>query len=60
MQPNGGLKTRNTLNRMVNAMVEHGDGCTAEDLKRKNFTADEIRILGPKAVDLATARANAA
>ncbi|OCP05020.1 MULTISPECIES: hypothetical protein [unclassified Ensifer] len=60
MQPNGGLKTRNTLNRMVLAMVEHGDGCTAEDLKRKNFTPEEIRVLGPKAADLATARANAA
>ncbi|QRY68174.1 hypothetical protein JVX98_28205 [Ensifer sp. PDNC004] len=60
MQPNGGRKTRNTLNRMVSAMVEHGDGCTAEDLKRHNFTPDEIRLFGPKATELATARANAA
>ncbi|MBD9571732.1 hypothetical protein [Ensifer sp. ENS08] len=60
MQPNGGIKTRHTLQRMAKAMVEVGEGCTAEDLKRHNFTPDQIRLFGPKASELATAMANAA
>ncbi|MGN7883655.1 hypothetical protein [Ensifer sp. 22460] len=54
MQPNGGIKTRNTLQRMAKAMVEVGEGCTAEDLKRRNFTPDQIGTLGPKASEIAT------
>lgn len=60
MQPNGGINTRNTITRMAKAMIEVGDGCTADDLRLKGFRTDQITIFGPKATELATAMAQAA
>lgn len=45
---------RRTLNRMAKAMIDVGEGCTGEDLRRRNFTPDQIRTLGPKASELAS------
>ncbi|MDE3829350.1 hypothetical protein CN157_16030 [Sinorhizobium meliloti] len=60
MQPNGGIHTRNTINRMAEAMRSVGDGCTKDDLLLKGFTERQINIFGPKATELATVMASAA
>ncbi len=60
MQPNGGLNTRNTINRMALAMIEVGDGCTADDLRLKGFRTEQIEVFGARATELATAMAQAA
>ncbi|RVQ74755.1 hypothetical protein [Sinorhizobium medicae] len=60
MQPNGGIHSRNTINRMAEAMRSVGDGCTKEDLLLKGFTERQVYIFGPKATELATIMARAA
>ncbi|MDX0331749.1 hypothetical protein BMJ22_04225 [Sinorhizobium medicae] len=60
MQPNGGIHTRNTINRMAEAMRSIGDGCTKDDLLLKGFTERQINTFGPKATELATVMAQAA
>ena len=60
MQPNGGINTRNTIQRMADAMRAHGDGCTADDLRLKGFSTRQIELFGTKATELATAMAQAA
>ncbi|MCA1368097.1 hypothetical protein I6F15_11860 [Bradyrhizobium sp. BRP14] len=60
MQPNGGINTRNTINRMAEAMRSIGDGCTKDDLKLKGFSDHQIEVFGKKATELATAMAHAA
>lgn len=60
MQPNGGTHTRNTINRMAEAMRSIGDGCTKDDLLLRGFTERQIDVFGPKATELATVMASAA
>ncbi|MDE4620887.1 hypothetical protein [Sinorhizobium meliloti] len=60
MQLNGGIHTKNTINRMAEAMRSVGDGCTKEDLLLKGFTERQVYIFGPKATELATVMARAA
>ncbi|WP_085032281.1 hypothetical protein [Ensifer aridi] len=60
MQPNGGINTRNTINRMAEAMRSIGDGCTDEDLIREGFSDRQIKLFGRRATELAAAMAKAA
>ncbi|MQW67670.1 hypothetical protein GHK50_23725 [Sinorhizobium medicae] len=60
MHPNAGIHTRNTIERMAEAMRIIGEGCTDHDLILKGFTERQITLFGPQATELATVMARAA
>ncbi|WP_208180119.1 hypothetical protein [Sinorhizobium medicae] len=60
MQPNGRTHTRNTIERMAEAMRTIGEGCTDHDLILKGFAERQITLFGQRATELATVMAHAA
>ncbi|AEG53592.1 hypothetical protein CN138_31770 [Sinorhizobium meliloti] len=61
MQPNGGIHTRNTIERMAETMRSIGEGCTDRDLMLTGkFSERQVKLFGQRATELATAMARAA
>ncbi|MDX0425170.1 hypothetical protein BMJ32_30120 [Sinorhizobium medicae] len=61
MQPNGGIQTRNTIERMAETMRSIGEGCTDRDLiLTGKFSERQVKLFGQRATELATAMARAA
>ncbi|MDX0662965.1 hypothetical protein GOD61_08280 [Sinorhizobium medicae] len=61
MQPNGGIQTQKIIAVMADTMISLGEGCTEREVMLTGkFTEDQVKLFGPRAAKLATAKAIAA